>query len=97
MLAMALRDNGAARIVGEETFGALFARETRTLSNGYAICYRAELTILSPRGDDYSVTGIDPDVAVQDRRRGPGDAIYDRAVDLAVQAQQRAVAAATTR
>ncbi len=97
MLAMALRDNGAARIVGEETFGALFARETRTLSNGYAICYRAELTILSPRGDDYSVTGIDPDVAVQDRCQGPADAIYDRAVDLAIRGGQQPVAAATRR
>ncbi|MFP4354984.1 MAG: S41 family peptidase [Phycisphaerae bacterium] len=80
MLAMALRDNGAARIVGEDTFGALFGRDQHTLANGYVICFRAELTILSPRGDDYSVTGIDPDEAVEDRRTQQADPILARAI-----------------
>jgi carboxyl-terminal processing protease len=83
MLAMALRDNHRARIVGEDTFGALFGKEFHTLASGQMIFFRAELTIFSPEGEDYSLTGIPPDVAVQERFDGGRDAIYTAALQQA--------------
>lgn len=91
MLAMGLRDNQAARIVGEDTFGALFGKEFHQLACGHILFFRAELTILSPQGEDYSLTGIPPDLAVEDRNSGAEDAIYAAALQ---QARQTLVARA---
>jgi carboxyl-terminal processing protease len=85
ILAMALRDNQAARIVGEDTFGALFGKDFHQLSTGHMIFFRAELTILSPQGEDYSLTGVPPDIAVEDRVGQGRDAIYQTALSQAKQ------------
>ena len=80
VLAMALRDNAAAVIVGERTAGALFGKDLETLEDGRALIIRREPLVLSPTGKDYSRGGIPPDIEVPDRRDGR-DEILERAID----------------
>jgi len=89
MLAMALRDNGRATLVGEQTAGALFGKDGAELTGGRTIVFRSQPTVLSPTGRDYSLIGIPPDVRVRDDRSGGKDDILFRAVELAKQPARR--------
>jgi C-terminal peptidase prc len=89
MLAMALRDNGVATIVGEPTAGMLFGKDIEELEDGRLLVIRVQPTVLSPNGDDYSANGIPPDVAVADARTTESDAILERAAGLAVKSRQQ--------
>ena len=91
MLAMALRDNSRATLVGERTAGALFGKDVAELTNGTTIIFRTEPTILSPTGNDYSIGGIPPDVEVPDSNGKENDDILSRALKLAVQKRRRRV------
>lgn len=83
MLALALRDNSAATIVGESTAGMLFGKDGAELTGGQTIIFRSEPTLLSPAGHDYSLGGILPDARVRDERSNEHDAILVRALELA--------------
>ena len=81
MLAMALRDNGRAVIIGEATAGALFGKDIEDVGDNQIILFRTEPTVLSPTGRDYSLTGISPDVLVAATKQ-PGQ---DEALRLAIE------------
>jgi carboxyl-terminal processing protease len=84
VLAMALRDNGAAVIVGEPTAGMLFGKDMEPLEDGRALMIRIAPRILSPVGKDYTPGGVTPDIAVPDDRKGR-DNILDRALRAATE------------
>jgi len=86
VLAMALRDNGAAVIVGEPTAGMLFGKDLAPLEDGRALMIRIAPRILSPVGKDYTAGGVTPDIAAPDDRKGR-DNILDRALRAATEAQ----------
>jgi carboxyl-terminal processing protease len=79
ILAMALRDNGAATIVGEPTAGMLFGKDMEPLEDGRALMIRIAPRILSPAGKDYTAGGVTPDIPAPDDRKGR-DNILDRAL-----------------
>jgi carboxyl-terminal processing protease len=83
MLAMALRDNDRATLIGESSGGMLSGKDVAVLANGQALLFLTEPTVLSPRGRDYNQTGIEPDIPVLDIRESGKDAILDRAVEWA--------------
>ncbi len=85
VLAMALRDNDAAVIVGEPTAGFLFGKDLEPLEDGRALFIRIAPRILSPAGKDYAPGGVTPDIAVPDDRKGR-DNILDRALREAMEA-----------
>ena len=85
ILAMALRDNSKATLVGEETAGALYGKDMAELVGGKTIFFRTEPTVLSITGHDYSTTGVPPDVRVRDSRSKEKDDILFRALELAKQ------------
>lgn len=63
IVAGALRDNGAATVVGEKTFGKGVVQDVRSLSDGGSL----KVTIASwytPKGKNISKEGISPDVTV---------------------------------
>ena len=82
MLALALRENAGALLVGERTGGALFGKDLADLVGGQTIVFRTEPTLLSPTGRDYSLTGVPPDVVVSDDRGQDRDAVLSRALEL---------------
>ena len=82
MLAMAVRDNHRATVIGEPTAGALFGKDGEKLSDGRMVIFRAEPTILSPTGKDYSETGLPPDIAVADSKGTGEDMILSRAIQF---------------
>jgi C-terminal peptidase prc len=82
ILALALRENAGAPLVGEPTAGALFGKELAELVGGQTIVFRTEPTVLSPTGRDYSRTGVPPDVEVPDDRGKNGDTVLSRALEL---------------
>jgi len=86
ILAMALRDNSAAVIVGEPTAGMLFGKDFETLEDGRALWIRKAPRILSPLGKDYGPGGVIPDIPVPDDRSGH-DNILERALRHAMEAQ----------
>ncbi len=86
ILAMALRDNSAAVIVGEPTAGMLFGKEFETLKDGRMLMIRTAPRILSPIGKNYVPGGVTPDIPVPDDRNGH-DNILERALRNAMEAQ----------
>ena len=84
MLAMALRDNRRATIIGEPTAGALFGKDGQQLDDGRTIVLRGEPRILSPAGKDYSTNGIPPDVTVAPAEGTGEDQALHRAIEAAV-------------
>ncbi len=86
ILAMALRDNSAAVIVGEPTAGMLFGKEFETLKDGRMLMIRTAPRILSPVGKNYVPGGVTPDIPVPDDRNGH-DNILERALRNAMEAQ----------
>ena len=80
MLAMALRDNGRATLIGETSTGALFGKDLAELKDGSVILFRTEPTVLSPLGKDYSVRGIPADVECADKREAGRDAVLQGAL-----------------
>ena len=82
MLALALRENCGALLVGERTAGALFGKDLADLVGGQTIVFRTEPTLLSPSGRDHSLTGVPPDVEVSDDRGQNRDAVLSRALEL---------------
>jgi carboxyl-terminal processing protease len=86
ILAMALRDNAAAVIVGEPTAGMLFGKDFEPLQDGRALWIRKAPRILSPSGKDYGPGGVTPDIPVPDDRKGH-DNILERALRHALEAQ----------
>jgi C-terminal processing protease CtpA/Prc len=82
---MALRDNGAATIVGEPTAGMLFGKHLEPLEDGRALMIRIAPRILSPVGKDYTAGGVTPDIPAPDDRKGR-DNILDRALRAAMEA-----------
>jgi carboxyl-terminal processing protease len=85
ILAMALRDNGAAVIVGEPTAGMLFGKDLEPLEDGRALMIRIAPRILSPVGKDYTSGGVTPDILAPDDRKGR-DNILERALRHAMEA-----------
>jgi C-terminal peptidase prc len=85
ILAMALRDNGAATIVGEPTAGMLFGKDLAPLEDGRALMIRIAPRILSPVGKDYTAGGVTPDIPAPDDRKGR-DSILDRALRATTEA-----------
>ena len=85
VLAMALRDNAAAVIVGEPTAGFLFGKEFEPLKDGRMLVIRTAPRILSPSGKDYVPGGVTPDIPVPDEREGH-DNILDQALRHALEA-----------
>jgi C-terminal peptidase prc len=85
VLAMALRDNAAAVIVGEPTAGFLFGKHFEPLEDGRMLVIRTAPVILSPSGKDYAQGGVTPDIAVRDDRNGHDD-ILDQALRKALEA-----------
>jgi len=79
MLAMALKDNGRATLVGETSAGALFGKDLAELKEGYVILFRSEPTVLSPSGRDYAGRGIPPDIQCADKRQAGRDAVLETA------------------
>jgi carboxyl-terminal processing protease len=84
MLAMALRDNRRATIVGEPTVGVLFGKEGQKLDDGRMVVFRCEPRILSPVGKDYSAGGIPPDVTVAPGEGTGEDPALRRAIEVAL-------------
>jgi carboxyl-terminal processing protease len=84
VLAMALRDNDAATIVGEPTAGMLFGKDLEPLADGRALMIRIAPRILSPAGKDYTAGGVTPDIPAPDDRKGR-DNILDRALRAALE------------
>jgi carboxyl-terminal processing protease len=84
ILAMALRDNAAAVIVGEPTAGFLFGKHFEPLKDGRMLVIRIAPLILSPTGKDYTQGGVTPDIAVRDDRNGH-DNILDQALRNAME------------
>jgi carboxyl-terminal processing protease len=84
VLAMALRDNSIAVIVGEPTAGFLFGRHFEPLKDGRMLVIRTAPRILSPSGKDYGPGGATPDIPVADERKGQ-DNILERALQEAVE------------
>jgi carboxyl-terminal processing protease len=82
MLAIALKDNDRATVIGEPTAGALFGKDFEKLTDGRMIVFRSEPTVLSPTGKDYSKTGFPPDVLVGQSRGSGQDRVLDRAIQL---------------
>jgi carboxyl-terminal processing protease len=80
MLAMALRDNGRAALIGEKSAGALFGKDLEELKSGSVILFRTEPTVLSPSGKDYSVRGIPADIECADKREAGRDAVLQAAM-----------------
>jgi carboxyl-terminal processing protease len=80
MLAMALRDNGRATLIGETSAGALFGKDLAELKDGSVILFRTEPTVLSPLGKDYSVCGLPADVECADKREAGRDAVLQGAL-----------------
>lgn len=85
ILAMALRDNSAAVIVGEPTAGMLFGKDFETLQDGRALWIRKAPRILSPIGKDYGPGGVTPDIPVPDDRNGH-DNILEQSLRNAMEA-----------
>jgi C-terminal peptidase prc len=79
ILAMALRDNAAAVIVGEPTAGMLFGKHFEPLKDGRMLVIRIAPRILSPIGKDYGPGGVTPDLRVPDDKKGH-DNILDQAL-----------------
>jgi C-terminal processing protease CtpA/Prc len=86
VLAMALRDNSAAAIVGEPTAGFLFGKDLQPLPDGRALLIRTAPLILSPSGKDYVPGGVTPDIPVPDDRKGR-DNMLERALREAMKVQ----------
>jgi carboxyl-terminal processing protease len=78
ILAAALRDNGRATIVGEQTFGTGTVVHTFDLSDGSALKVGV-LSWLTPNGDGVFGVGIRPDHEVE----APPGAVVLRPRDLA--------------
>jgi carboxyl-terminal processing protease len=83
MLAMALRGNHRALIVGETTAGALFGKAFEELKERQMIAFRTEPTILSLDGEDFSIRGFPPDIPVTDTHDSGKDRILERALETA--------------
>jgi carboxyl-terminal processing protease len=85
ILAAALRDNGRARIVGEQTFGAGTVLNTIELSDGSALRL-AVRKWLTPAGEDVFRVGLEPDEVVAlplgTRPLDPGDLVGMSADDF---------------
>jgi carboxyl-terminal processing protease len=86
IVAGALRDNGRARIVGEQTFGTGTVLNTFTLSDGSALRVGV-LNWLTPSGEAVFRRGITPDEVVElplgAVALGPGDLLGMNAIDFA--------------
>ncbi len=67
MLAMALRDNQKAKIVGQCSAGTLFGKDFEKLKNNQMIIFRSRPTVLSPIGKNYAGNGITPDYEVKQK------------------------------
>ena len=83
MLVIALHDNHRATVIGQPTAGALFGKDVEKLENGQVIIFRSPPTVLSPNGNDYSVTGFPPDIVVPDSRDSGKDEILQRSIQFA--------------
>ena len=83
MLALALRYNKRATIIGEPTAGDLFGKDVEELGDGRLIVFRSEPTILSPDGNDYSEIGVPPDIMVDGAKASDKDEILRRAIQYA--------------
>jgi len=82
ILAMSLRDNGRAVIIGEPTPGMLFGKDMEILDDGRGLLIRTAPLVLSPAGRDYSDGGVSADILVPDSRPAHDD-ILNRAIRYA--------------
>jgi carboxyl-terminal processing protease len=82
MLAIALHDNHRATVIGQPTAGLLFGKDFEKLKDGRMIVFRSEPTVLSPTGNDYSETGLSPDILVSEPKGSGEDKTLGRAIQL---------------
>lgn len=82
MLVLALHDNHRATVIGQPTAGALFGKDFEKLGDGRMIVFRSEPTVLSPTGNDYSETGLSPDIMVGEAKGSGEDKILSSAIQL---------------
>jgi len=70
-------------ILGKEVSEKLEDKDLEKLENGQMIIFRSQPTVLSPNGNDYSETGLRPDIAVSESRTSGKDEILQRAIQFA--------------
>jgi carboxyl-terminal processing protease len=78
-LAVALKEAGLAKLIGEQTFGDGTEQTLFPLDNGAALCVTTA-KMLSPKEVDYDGKGLKPDVVV------PAVAGADRPLEQALRA-----------
>lgn len=78
ILAVSLQENGAAKLVGEKTYGKGVIQTTLPLKSGGAL-YLTTLEYVSPKGKKIHGVGITPDYVVHNKYR---DKQLDRAISL---------------
>ena len=78
ILAVSLQENGAAKVVGEKTYGKGVIQTTLPLKSGGAL-YLTTLEYVSPKGKKIHGVGITPDYVVHNKYR---DKQLDRAISL---------------
>lgn len=79
ILALALKENYGATLVGKRSFGKGTVQDTSILSNGSMIKYTSAYW-LSPSGKSINGVGIEPDIIVDLKEKG--DTQLDKAIEI---------------
>ena len=77
----AMKDNGAAKIVGTKTYGKGVMQELAPLKSGGALKVTIE-EFKTPNGDTINKKGIEPDVEVEDDEKTDKDEQLQKAIEI---------------
>ena len=77
----ALKDNGAAKIVGTKTFGKGVMQEIVPVSSGGALKITIE-EFRTPNGNVINKKGIEPDVVIEDNEETEADEQLQKAIEI---------------